>query len=131
MLQKRLWHEHGEGGCCHHHEGEEHHCCHGHEGGEEHHCHHHEGEEHHCCGHHHEEIIPADRTQAMMMYMINHNAQHAIEVRELEAGVASEEAVLLMEQAVRAMAMSCDFLQEALSIVQQMPPEADEVPEEK
>lgn len=113
MLYKKyidFYHNDEEGGCCGHHhgEGEEHHCCggHGHDHGEGHHCHHHE-----------QEAIPADRTQAMMMYMINHNAQHAMEIRNLEDSV-SEDAALLMEQAVKAMAISCDFLQDALTILQ-------------
>ena len=110
MLHKRLWHEDGEGGCCHHHEGGEHHCC-GH--------------------HHHEEAAPAaDRTQAMIQYMINHNAQHAMEIRGLEEGVLSEEAIRLMEQAVKAMAISCDCLQDALNILQQMTPAEDSAPGE-
>ena len=123
-LIKRLYHEDGEGGCCgHHHEGEgEHHCCgHHHEGEGEHHCDGHgHGHGGGCCGHHHEEEgvpVAGSRTEAMLMYMIQHNAQHALEIRDLEEGV-DENAALLMEQAVKAMAISCDFLNDALEIIQ-------------
>ena len=102
-----FYHNDEEGGCCGHHDhGEgEHHCCG-----------HHEDGEHHCHGHH-AEAIPADRVQALMAYMINHNTQHAFEIRNLEDSV-SENAAILMEQAVKAMAISIDFLQDALSIIQ-------------
>ena len=71
-----------------------------------------------CHHHHHDEITPSpDRTQAMLNYMIHHNEQHASEIRESENGV-SPEAAACMEEAVKAVEMSCDSLRDALTILQ-------------
>lgn len=73
-------HEHThEAEHCHSHEGH----CHGEESG---HCHSHGG---HCHGHEATEA-PADKTEALLKYMLDHNTHHAAELDQIAAKLAAE-----------------------------------------
>lgn len=86
------------------HHGEEGHC---HEAGEcqEHtHCHDHDhehGHEHcHSCGGCHREETPADKTIALLTYMVDHNRHHVMELEELAEeveGAAAEKIARAIE----------------------------------
>lgn len=67
--------------------------------------------------HHHEGPVSPEKAQALMKYMIDHNAHHAEEIKDLKRSV-SPDAAKLMEQAVNAMADSVAYLKNALSIIQ-------------
>lgn len=71
-------HSHGEEGQCHSHEGH----CHGHEA----HCHSHGG---HCHGHE-ESASPANKTEALLKYMLDHNTHHAAELDQMAGKLAAD-----------------------------------------
>ena len=70
-------HEHGQEHC--HHHGDEHHC---HEAGE--HCH---GGH---CHSHDEDAAPADKTAALLKYMLDHNTHHAAELDQMADKLVAE-----------------------------------------
>ena len=70
-------HSHGEGHC-HSHEGH----CHEHEG----HCHSHGGH----CHSHETDAAPANKTEALLKYMLDHNTHHAAELDQMAEKLATE-----------------------------------------
>lgn len=79
-------HDHShEGEHCHSHEGH----CHSHDG----HCHEGEGHCHSHGGHchsHEDEAAPANKTEALLKYMLDHNTHHAAELDQMAAKLSAE-----------------------------------------
>ena len=71
-------HHHDHHHCDHHHDHDHHHCDHHHDHEHHHHDHDHCGS---CQGHC--QHTPMEELQALMQYMVNHNAAHARELAQL------------------------------------------------
>ena len=95
------------------HHAEEHGHCHDHE-----HCREHEHSHEHCqgCGGCHREETPADKTIALLTYMVDHNRHHVMELEELSEFIdgAAEEKIA---QAIETFCVANEQLAEALRMM--------------